>query len=116
MANISKPSLEVAVLGTRRVQVCCGKGLVSQVGVVLQGKGKLSVAKVVCGRGAVVEPLEQLPPGEESLVEAAHDLGVGCLERGDVTVAALDAVRLVTECMCADRGRTLGTRALSRAG
>ena len=77
---------EPVYLERNHVQVCCRKGLVSQVGIVLQGEGKLSVAKVVCRRGAVVEPLEEVAPGEETLVEEAHDLGIRGGELRDLTV------------------------------
>lgn len=54
------------------------KGLVTQVGIVLEGKGELSVAKVVGRCWAVVQPLEEVSPWEETLIEEAHDFGVRC--------------------------------------
>jgi hypothetical protein len=57
-----------------------GEGLISQVGVVGESKCKLAVAKVV-GRGrAVVEPLEEVAPREEALVEALHYFWIGGFE------------------------------------
>lgn len=41
----------------------------------------------VWGRsGTVIEPLEKITPGKESLVKAAHQSWIGRLERRDVTV------------------------------
>lgn len=34
------------------------------------------MAKVIGWCGAMVQPLEQISPREETLIEAAHDLGV----------------------------------------
>lgn len=40
------------------IRVGSGKGLVSEVGVVLQGKSKLSVAEIIGWSWAVIEPLK----------------------------------------------------------
>ena len=50
--------------------------LVAQVGVVLQREGELAVAKVVARHGRVVQPLKELSPGEQPLVEGVHHLRV----------------------------------------
>lgn len=34
------------------------------------------MSKVIGRRGAVIEPLEQISPGKETLVETAHNLGI----------------------------------------
>lgn len=57
-------------------EVSCGKGLVSPYGVVLKRVGEFSMRKVVGWRRAVIQPLEEISPGEEALIECAHDLGV----------------------------------------
>ena len=54
-----------------------GKGLVAEVGFVLQGKGEFTVGIVRGGGDGVVEPLEVIAKGEEPLVELPHDLGGG---------------------------------------
>lgn len=58
------------------VQISRCERLVSKVGIVLKGEGELAVAKVVGWCRAMVQPLEEIPPREETLVEAAHDLGI----------------------------------------
>lgn len=53
-----------------------GECLVAQVRVVLESKGELSVPEIVAGDGRVVEPLEEVAEGEETLVEGNHHLRI----------------------------------------
>lgn len=54
--------------------------LVPPVLVVRHREGELPVPEVVGRRGPVVQPLEEVPPREEPLVEGPHQLWVGGLE------------------------------------
>ena len=42
----------------------------------MEGEGEFAVAEVVRGDWRVVEPLEEETPGEETLVEGVHHLGI----------------------------------------
>ena len=64
--------------------------MITEVSLVLQGKGKFAVG-VVRGRSdGVVEPLEVIAKREEALVELAHDLGRGGGVLGGDRVFRLD--------------------------
>jgi hypothetical protein len=52
------------------------KALITQVGIIGQGECEFAVREVVAGHRAVVQPLEQGAPGEQALVERAHDFWV----------------------------------------
>lgn len=58
-------------------QVGGGEGLVTDVGVVGEGKGEFAVGEGGRGYGRAVEPLEERPKGEEALVEGAHYFWIG---------------------------------------
>lgn len=78
-----------------RVQVGRWERLIPPNSVVLECIRKFSVCEVVGWRGTVIQPLEQVAPWEESLIECAHDLrvtGVG-FDRGVVgTVPLMSAL------------------------
>lgn len=55
--------------------------MVSKVGIILQRKCKFTMPKVRCWRRGMVEPLEEVSPWEETLVETAHNFWVARLQR-----------------------------------
>jgi hypothetical protein len=64
LQNVFSESLEVR------------EGLITKVGVVLEGECEFAVTKIVGGDWGMIEPLEQQAPGKEALVECFHYFGI----------------------------------------
>ena len=74
-------------MGNRQVR--CSIRLITHHRIVGQHERELPVLKVQGRLGAMIEPLEKIPPREQTLVEAAQCLGVGGIDLGRVGRAAL---------------------------
>lgn len=69
---------------------------VSHVAFVWESKSEFTVAKVVARHRAVVKPLEEEAPGEQTLVEALHHFLIGCCEDITFFFAALTDQSMAT--------------------
>ena len=58
------------------LQICCRIGLISQVGVILQGKRELTVSKVWGRNNPVVQPLKKVTKWKKPLIEGKHSICV----------------------------------------
>lgn len=63
---------------SRRVdlQISRWESLIAQICIVGESKREFTMVEIVRGSWAVIEPLEELPPGKEALVEALHHFRV----------------------------------------
>jgi hypothetical protein len=57
-------------------QIRSREGLVSEICIVGQSESKLPVSKIIGWCRAMIEPLEEVTPGEQSLVKTSHNFGV----------------------------------------